>query len=82
MAGCKCGLQKWTTVVVMNIPFLICARCGQGLPKAVVNDTMTHREIHDLQKPKRKPKPWKEEMREIIESVWEKKYGSESKPRR
>jgi len=82
MGGCKCVLSKWTTVVVMNIPFLMCQKCGQGLPKAVVEDTITHKEIHKLQKPKRKPKTWSEEMYEIAENIWEKKHGSESNPRR
>jgi len=82
MGGCKCVSPRWTTVVVMNIPFMLCVKCGQGLPKAVVEDTMTHQEIHELQKPKPKPKSWKEEKREIMERIWEKKYGSESNPRK
>jgi len=82
MTGCKCGLQKWTTVTVMGIPFMMCSKCKQGLPKAVVDDTMTHKEMHQLQKPKRKPRPWKEEMLEIAKRVWEETKGSESNPRR
>ena len=68
--------------MVMNIPFLMCERCGQGLPKAIIEDTMTHREMHEVQKPKVTPKSWREKRRKIIEDAFEKKYGDEVNPRR
>ena len=82
MAGCKCGLQKWTTVEVMGIPFMMCKRCGQGLPKAIMDKTMTHREMHEVQKKKRIEMDWKKEKLEIAKKIWEEKRGSESNPRR
>ena len=82
MAGCKCGLQKWVTVSVMGIPFMMCKRCGQGLPRGIVDKTMTHREMHEVQKKKAEKKSWKEEKLEIARRIWEEKRGSESNPRR
>ena len=76
MAKCRCGLPKWTTVTVMGIPFLMCARCGGGLPKAVVEQTHTQRELDALQKPKPKPKPWKRELHDIVEKIWEERHGN------
>ena len=79
---CKCGLQKWVTVEVMGVPFMVCSHCGEGLPKAVVDKNYTQREMDEWQKPKPKPRPFKEEMLETAKRIWEEKHGSESNPRR
>ena len=70
---CKCGLTaKWETQQIMGVPFLVCKKCGGTLPKAVVEKTMTKKEMRGMQK---KPK-YLRTTREIVESVWEKKYGN------
>jgi len=60
----------------MGVPFMVCMRCGCGLPQPVVERTWTQKEMNETQKPRRKPKPWKEELLEIVEKIWEDKYGN------
>jgi len=70
---CKCGLSaRWTTESIMNVPFLVCKKCGGTLPKAVAEHTITKREIRGMQK---KPK-YPSTIEEIVKDVWEKKYGN------
>jgi len=79
---CHCVSPKWVTVEVMGIPYLICAKCGKGLPKPIAEGTMTHKEMHKAQKPKPKFRSWQEELHYIMEELWERKYGSKSNPKR
>ena len=74
---CGCVSPRWTTVTVMGVPFLICSKCGKGLPKMVIEKTHTKKEMReDWQKKREKPLSKEEELKKIIEEVWERKYGN------
>jgi len=42
---CQSGFHKWTTKKVLNIPYMTCLRCGYHMPKPVLENTMSRREL-------------------------------------
>ena len=76
---CKCIRPKWVTTSVMNVPFMLCERCGCGLPEAVVDKTHTKRELREKYRKKERPissYTQKELFEKIILEAWEEKTKS------
>ena len=69
---CGCIQCEYVTRQIMGVPFLVCRKCGAGLPVRVKEQTMTHQEMHDIQQKRKYPRT----VKEIVSEIWERKHGN------
>jgi len=69
---CSLGAHHWVTTVIMGIPVMVCKTCGATMPRAIKEGTMTKQDIRRMQKKEKRPMS----TYEIMEKIWEDKYGN------